>query len=111
MIMTFCQNCGAPINGHYCAYCGASAPVSDHRRINEASSLQQKSRWNELCIAGFIPAVISLVVYGEIYGTIAIVVSIIGVVNANTNHEKGLLFGILGIVLGFLGWVSWFFLQ
>lgn len=94
----YCKICGSEINDQavVCPKCGCSTKVSAEAEV----SAPQKRKLNVLCLVGFVLSLVSLFI--ALFGAVAItglILSIVGLVQANKNNEslKGL--GIAGIVV------------
>lgn len=93
----YCKTCGNEINDQavVCPKCGC--PVKDVASV-ENQTQNEKKKANLFCIIGFVLSLVSLLI--ALYGTVAIaglVLSIIGIVQANKNGERLKGLGIAGI--------------
>ena len=91
----FCKICGKEINDQavICPNCGCQ--VNGSVELEQAKS---KKKANLFCIIGFVLSLVSLLI--ALYGLVAIaglVLSIIGIVQANKNGERLKGLGIAGI--------------
>ena len=96
----FCKKCGSEINDDavICVKCGCS--TKEEPPVPTAEQLAQKKKINVLCLVGFVLSLVSLLI--ALYGTVAIagmVLSIIGLVQANRTGERLKGLGIAGIVV------------
>lgn len=92
----YCSKCGKEIldEAVICPHCGCAVASAEKKEVVE----KQKS--NVFCIIGFALSLVSLLI--ALYGAVAIagmVLSIIGVVQANKRGEKLKGLGIAGIVV------------
>ena len=95
----FCQTCGKEVNDQavVCPNCGCA--LKDGVAVTENQSVQnEKKKANIFCILGFVLSLVSLLI--TLYGTVAIaglVLSIIGIVQANKSGERLKGLGIAGV--------------
>ena len=94
----FCKTCGSEINDNaiICPKCGCSTKDA----METQSQVVQKKKINVLCLVGFVLSLVSLFI--ALVGTVAIaalVLSIIGIVQANKNDERLKGLGIAGIIV------------
>ena len=109
----FCQKCGKEIsdNSTFCVFCGshtnadsACGGPSFGYYANQVK--REVNRYNIWSIAGFIlavvPVVIPLGIFSLITGISAIIISSISLKQIKNTGEKGNVFAILGIIFGSL---------
>ena len=101
-----CKKCGmeATPDAAFCNYCGCKL---DHPQQSTAQQAESKQKSNIMAIVGFILGCVSLLInFWGIVGIVALIFSIVGIVQINNSGEKGKGFAICGIILGVLG-VIW----
>lgn len=93
----FCTYCGKEIdeNDNVCGYCGNAINKNNTKVIN---SINNTNKTDGFAIAGFVLSLVSFLCCGST-SVIALIFSIIGLINSNKNgtNEKGL--AISGIVI------------
>ncbi len=92
----YCSKCGKEIldEAVICPHCGCAVASEEKKEVTETTKA------NVFCIIGFVLSLVSLLI--ALYGAVAIagmVLSIIGVVQANKKGEKLKGLGIAGIVI------------
>ena len=107
----FCQKCGKEISDDstFCVFCGsrtnADSPCGGSSFGYYANQVKREvNRYNIWSIAGFIlavvPVVIPLGIFSLITGISAIIISSISLKQIKNTGEKGNVFAILGIIFG-----------
>ena len=95
----FCQNCGAKLNENQviCVKCGAAV-----KEVKYDESINQKT--NSLAVAGFITAMISLLLnFWGIVGIIATILSGVALSQLGSRpEEKGKALAIIGLCVGII---------
>lgn len=91
----FCSNCGKQLKENYkfCTNCGSA--VFELAKQNVSSFIKYT---NDLGTAGFIVSIISFLSFGT-FSLLGLILSIIGLVNANKNNGEGKGLSIAGIVI------------
>lgn len=86
------------------------ASVAEHgAALSRAAWSAEKAapvRWNRVCVAAFIAALISIPAFGLFTGWIAVIIGIVGLV-ARKPRERGLALGIGGILIGIASAITW----
>ena len=103
--MNYCPNCGKEntTNSNFCPNCGQQLAVikqvANPTVSNTAVPTEQKT--NSFALAGFITALISLVLnFWGIVGIVATVLSGVGLSQTRSGNEKGNGIAIAGLVIG-----------
>ena len=110
----FCKNCGTELkDSNVCSNCGTvNGEQKNNTTVNtQTVQNQTKKKSNGLAIAGFVVSLVSLVCCSPL-SFVSLVLSIIGLVNANKDPEKtgkshaiaGLIISIVTIVLVIVLW-------
>lgn len=88
----------------------APAGVAEHgAALSRAAWSAEKNapiRWNRVCLAAFIAALVSIPAFGMFTGWIAVIIGIVGLV-ARKPRERGLALGIGGILIGIASALTW----
>ena len=104
---TFCTNCGKRVDGAIDTPTGVE--TSNTNTENEVEQPVQQAtqpvatnttKYNSTVITGFVIAIISLFFYPIILGSVAAVLSAIGLKQVNETNEKGKGLAIAGIIIG-----------
>ena len=104
----YCYKCGREIeeNVSNCPFCGAKQGMHHEEEVHK-----QAEKFNVLCIVGFALSISSVVLSFSFLTSLAgLIVSIVGVIDCNKKHERGRVFGIIGIVIGAIGLIFWLFI-
>lgn len=129
----FCPNCGTQNNDgvKFCANCGtaltpdipAAAPVQQYNPVNvnpvnaepvnvapvyTPVNTVAAQKTNVLCVVGFIVSLASIVLLGTT-AIIGLILSIIGLIAANKNNQKGKGMGIAGVIISGILVAVWIF--
>lgn len=108
----FCKKCGKeiPDDSAFCPKCGAQVNMAHPSGENSSfdyyanQAKQEVQKYNIWAIAGFIlavvPVVIPLGIFSLITGISAIIISSISLKQIKNTGEKGNVFAILGIIFG-----------
>lgn len=99
---SFCTNCGKKLkdNQEFCTSCGKSIKSNDSNKQN--SDIKE---YNSFALTGFFLGLLSMFcinAYGVV-GLLALIFSILGLINIKKDHTLGKGLAITGIVLGLLG--------
>lgn len=118
-----CKNCGAKVakTAKFCPKCGEkivideetakveekidealNTKVSDDVKVQTASE-KKKNNLNPLALAGFITSIVSLCCCCGSLSGIALILSIIGLVQINSGNKEGKGFAIAGIAVAAVG--------
>ncbi len=91
----YCPNCGKEVNENavICVNCGVS--------LNGKNNVVNGNKNNSLAVAGFVTSIVSLIInLWGIVGLLALILSVIGLVQISNNKEKGKGLAIAGIIIG-----------
>ena len=115
----YCPNCGAqnPDGVRFCAQCGrnltpdiytapAAAPQPQPVPSPEPVVVYQAPKINVLCVVGFVTSLVSIPLIGTT-AVISLILSIIGLVSASKNNQRGRGQAIAGIIISIVLLVGW----
>ena len=100
----YCVNCGKeiPEGVSFCPECGSQQVSRDEGYTPPVSQeTVKKTRYNTLCVIGFIVSMVSLLLnFWGIVGIAGLVLSVLGLKSCEEKNENGRSFAIGGIVAG-----------
>lgn len=108
-MIKYCSNCGNELseNINYCPYCGEKIirELKETKTINETKEESfdpnEFENPNSLAIAGFVTAIISLLLnFWGIVGIVATVLSAVAINQVNKSKERGKGLAIAGVIIG-----------
>lgn len=104
----FCSKCGKAIadDSQFCQYCGNTIRGENLGNESELNSnninpVEQKRKYNVMCIVGFVIALVSLLLnFWGIVGIAALIISLLGFMQTKPRNEKGKGLAIAGMAIG-----------
>lgn len=103
----YCLNCGKQIhdNAVFCPECGTRS-MQGQEQVHSAEPIYRQqvtsnAKVNIMAIIGFVVACVSILInFAGIVGIVALVFSVVGLVQINGGNGKGKGFAIAGIAIG-----------
>lgn len=113
----FCNKCGKDITdgATFCDNCGNRLYNEQEQPIQNTTNIYQqevtKPKLNIMALVGFILGCVSFLInFWGIVGIVALVFSIVGLIQINNTNEKGKGLAIAGTILGGIGVIYGFFI-
>lgn len=98
--MSYCPKCGTEVTGSFCQNCGCAL----NNEPTQTQQVMNNAKLNIMALIGFVIGCVSIFLnFWGIVGIVALVFSIVGLVQINNTNEKGKGFAIAGIALGGFG--------
>lgn len=99
--MAYCSNCGKEVTGAFCSNCGSEVKEEQLQIPHQQQKQSEEAKINIMALVGFVIACVSVLInFWGIVGIVALVFSVVGLVQIYNGNGKGKGFSIAGIVIG-----------